>query len=134
MALSFGKASFSPIRGLTWSEEITVLQGRNGPPVDLTGKTCAMNVRTKIGAEDVVMMLDEDNGRLVVEDAENGKVRLLVTADEMLEFPESSYRKAKYVYDAIVITPATGGDAEVREPIIGGKVTVKHAVTRPWEA
>lgn len=130
MALTFAKTSFRVERGLTWSEEVTILQSRNGPPVDLTGKTPVMAIRRKISDATPVMLLSADNGRIVVSDAAAGKVRILVSADATLEFPLNRFRKAKYVYDWLLLS---GNAPEVREPGTSGTITVKHTTTRPWE-
>lgn len=129
MSLTFAKTSFQVQRGLTWSEEITILQSAGGEPVDLTGKELLMQVRRKLGDEVPVLELSSTNGELTVSEPLEGKVRLLVSADRTLDLPLANFKRAKYLYDWILITP---GAPEVREPGTSGSITVRHTVTRPW--
>jgi len=131
MSLSFAKVSYKAIRGMTWNESIQLLD-ETGAPVDLTGSTLMMRLRAAIGDDAYVMELSTSNGRLIADTPEtSGWIKLSISADDMLAFPENNHEITKYVYDATLIR---AGSPEVREPIIGGRVKIQPQVTRSWEA
>lgn len=67
-------------QGSTWLAELTYTDAE-GEPIDLTGAEACMQLRRAAYSEDVVIELDTDNNRIVIEPLA-GKLTLTLTADE----------------------------------------------------
>ena len=116
------------VRGTRWQDQVQLVDKETGDPVDLTGITALiLTIRQRIDGP-AIMELDLDGG-LAIANALLGLVDIDVSSDDTLQFPESSLRRAKYVYDAM-IERAPGW----REPAFAGKLTVLPSITRPWAA
>lgn len=125
MAIRFGKASFSFVRGTKWDDDVILTDQVTGLAINLTGITgMTMRIRKTISSA-ILLELSSANGRLVVVDAVAGRIGIRVLSAITLTLPENSFRKAKYVYDAIIQRTALE-----YEPAVGGKVTVLPQVTR----
>lgn len=129
MAILFGRAQFTVVRGTRWEDDVTVTDRSTGDPVDLTGITgLLMRVREAIEDTDNVIELSLANSRLSVVAATTGIIGIRVDSTTMLDFPENDHQKARYVYDAIIER-----SADEYEAAIEGVVIVLPQVTRPWE-
>jgi hypothetical protein len=129
MAILFGSAQFTVVRGTRWEEDITLTDQVTGDPVDLTGiEGILMRVRESID-DDITLELSVDNGFLVVLSAAAGQLGIRVPSADMLDFPENDHQRARYVYDAVIERTA-----DEYEAAISGTISVLPQVTRPWGA
>lgn len=114
-----GKLNLTIYQGSTFRRVIR-LTDPNGDAIDLSGATARMQVRETIDDEDVLLELNEDNGRATITDAAGGEITLLVEADdtELLDFTTG-------VYD-IEIEYADGSV----DRVLYGKATLSKEVTR----
>ena len=131
MSILFAPLSLNVVRGMTWSELITI-KNNDGTVVDLTGVLdIVMRVRKVINTTTALIEMSKTNGRILVISAALGQIQLLVTGDDTRDnFPSNNNLKATYPYDSVIIRPGT---PQIREPGSSGKVRVKPQVTRPWE-
>lgn len=101
-------------RVITWKSPSLV-------PINLTGWTARMQVRTAVDATDVVLELTTENGRIVLGGVA-GTVTLYVSATDM-----ETILPATYKYDLeLVVTAAT----PVVTRLVEGTLKVKAEVTR----
>lgn len=115
---------------ITWRQPQTtqqVIDDEDGTPVDLTGYTARMQLRTAVDSDAVVLELTTENDRIILGDQEaatptytNGQIRLLVDAETMEDVPA-----AKYKYDLELIS--AGG---IVTRLLQGKIKVVAEVTR----
>lgn len=125
MAIRFAKANFSLVRGTKWEDDVILEDSVTGLAVNLTGITgMLMRIRKTISSA-ILLELSVSNGRLIVVDAVAGRIGFRVLSAITLTLPENSFKRAKYVYDAIIQRTALE-----YEPAVGGKVTVLPQVTR----
>lgn len=89
-----------------------------GDPVDLSGRTARMQLRTSVDADDVTIELTTENGRIAL-GGTSGVVELIIDAEDTAEITPASYK-----YDLEIIT---GND--VRK-ILKGKFKIIAEVTR----
>ncbi len=128
MAILFGRAQFTVVRGTRWSDDVTITDRSTGDPVDLTGVIgITMRIREAID-DDITLELSIGNGRLAVVDPA-GVLGIRVLSADMLDFPENDHQRSRYVYDAVI--ERTAGEYEAA---INGTVVVLPQVTRPWGA
>jgi hypothetical protein len=85
-------------------------------PVNLTGATALMQVRTAVGADEVIVELSTTNGRLTLSSA--GVITMHIDADDVALIPPGTY-----LYD-LFITIGTEP-----EQIIRGKFQVRPSIT-----
>lgn len=111
--------TFRAYQGQTWEEAITI-NNPDGTPVDLTGYTARMHVRGDISDAEPILILDDDNGRLVVSDAAAGELTLLVAAEDMAELP-LFFDVQVWVYDIEIVRVSPAPDY-VRRVMEGGVV------------
>lgn len=129
MAILFGRAFFTVVRGTRWDDDVTLTDQVTGLPVDLVGITALMlRIREDIADAEHILELTLGNG-LVIVDGPTGRIGIRVDSDTTRTFPENDHEKARYVYDAVI--ERTAGEYE---PAIGGLVYVLPQITRPWEA
>jgi len=88
-------------------------------PVDLTGFTGLMHIRSKQPSDEVVLELSTSNGRMVL-GTTNGSVRLDVNGTDT-----AALKKGKYVYDLKLISAGA-----VTTRFIQGKIEIDSQVTR----
>lgn len=88
-------------------------------PVDITGCTARMHIRSAVGASNPLLILTTENGRIQL-GGTAGTVRLMLTAEET-----SAYTAASAVYDLEIVYP----DGRVRR-LMSGSVTLSPGVTR----
>lgn len=93
-------------------------------PMDLTGWTARMQLRTSMTAEDVALELTTENGGIVIDEG-NSTLTILILDDQTSALAIDN-AKTKYVYDLEIIYPST---SYVDCPLYG-KVTVSPEVTR----
>lgn len=115
---------------ITWRQPQTAEQiadDEEGTPVDLTGYTARMHVRTAVDADDTVLELTTENDRIILGDPEsatpvydNGEIRLFVDAETMADVPAATYK-----YDLELVS---SGDVVTR--LLQGKLKVIAEVTR----
>lgn len=91
-----------------------------GNPVNLTGWTFRMQLRSSVSSGTIVLSLTTANSRIVIDDETLGKFRLLVSATDT-----ESVAAGYYVYDLEAVKP--GGEV-IR--LIEGKMQVTAQVTR----
>jgi hypothetical protein len=130
MAILFGRAQFTLVRGTRWADDISLTDRSTGEPVDLTGITgLIMRIREDIADTDNLMELSTDNTRLIVIEPTEGLIGIRVTSEDTRDFPENDHEKARYVYDALIQRTS-----DEYEAALGGAVFVLPQITRPWEA
>ena len=91
-----------------------------GGPIPLTGYTARMQVRANVAAQDVLLELTTENGRLVIDEA-NGEAAIALDADTTAA---CTWRKG--VYDLELVPP--DGKNVIR--LVEGQITVSREVTR----
>lgn len=115
------KLNLSLLQGETFVQVIAWKAGSPTPvPVDLTGCTARMQVRTAVEAPDVVLALSSDDGRIALGGVD-GTLTLSLTAAETAALPP----RLQAVYDLEIVHP----DGTVRR-LMAGKVAVSPEVTR----
>lgn len=67
------------------------LKNANGTPYVLTGKTLEMRIGVGNGSTNI-LPINSTNGRLVITDAVNGIVDLILSQTDMLNFPARTYQ------------------------------------------
>lgn len=116
------------IRGTAWADDVQLVDQATGAPVDLTAITSLqMRIRKSISGPSL-LALDLVDGRLVVADAEEGRIGFRVNSAGTLSLPENRNRPAKYIFDVVIERSA--GEYE---PAVTGKLKVLPSITRPWE-
>lgn len=93
-------------------------------PMDLTGWTARMQLRSSMTADEVALELTTENGGIVI-DEENSTLTILILDDQTSALAIDN-AKTKYVYDLEIVYPTTN---YVDCPLYG-KVTVSPEVTR----
>lgn len=129
-------ASFSlqVVRGATWEDQFDYTDDA-GEPIDLTGYAARMQVRTLDGQfgtsadETLVLELTTENGRLEIDEPEDGRVSLLVAAADTVQLNPDNARKVKLAYSLELFKPA-GEDPEYVIPLVKGTVSVQGETTR----
>lgn len=127
-----GKHNFEVDQGATlqkvfiWRQP-AVAPAEEGDPVDLSGFTARMQLRTAIAATDVALELTTENGRIILGDQEsatptftNGRIALDVAADDMADLASGTY-----FYDIEMVS-----ETDVVTRLLQGKIKVKPEVTR----
>ena len=94
-----------------------------GGPINLTGATCTMDVRSQGDASSLLISLTDQNGRIVLTDAVNGELTLLLSATET-----EPLRPGTYDYDLLCLLTVAPSDT-IRP--IEGTMTVSASVTDP---
>jgi hypothetical protein len=113
-----GKLNLTIYQGRTWRREVRL--ATTAGPVDLSGATLRMHVRTTVEAIMTLLELTEANGRALITDAPAGNITLLVSATDTALLTFSSG-----VYD-LEIEYANG----IVDPLLYGKVNLVKEVTR----
>jgi len=104
-------------QGATWSLEVEYLDN-NDVPINLTGYTGEMQLRTDYSDATADLTLSSANGGIVINGAA-GKVLVTITAAQSRALPQSFY-----LYDLEL----TSGASVIR--LIQGQITVAGEVTR----
>ena len=124
--------SLSLTRGSTWTESFVFSDDETGLPVDLTGFTARMHIRTLAGryglstADTLVMELTTANGRLVITPAD-GQIDLVVSAtDTALLSPLN--KRVRYVYGLELVNAAVSPNVVI--PFLTGRVSVSPEIIR----
>jgi hypothetical protein len=120
---SFPTYSFSFNQGSTFTK-LFVYQNPDGvTPVNLTGKSARMHVRTEVKSPAIVLALDSDgNGITIVPELGQVRLRFSAAQTEALEARD-------YVYDIELFHIDEGEEIVTR--LVEGKITVRPEVTRP---
>lgn len=105
--------------GATWRLPMRYVQGRGGPPVDLSGCTALMQIRATQASATPIAELTTANGRIVL-GGTDGTIGLLLPR-EVTEAIEAR----KGVYDLMLDWP--GGE---RWQLLWGDVTFRPVVSR----
>lgn len=108
-------------KGATFSKGFQWKTGSSPVPVNLTGCTARMQIRKNVNDENILDTLTTENGKLSIEDAVNGKVRINISAAA-----SSAYTFTSGVYDLEIVFPSTGRI----ERIIEGCFSAIPEVTR----
>lgn len=87
-------------QGATFSQQL-LWKGSNGSPVNLSGYTARMSVRTVPASNTVAISLTTENGRITLGGAA-GTINLLVAASDMVTLTDGIY-----VYDLEMVTGST---------------------------
>lgn len=87
-----GKLNLTIYQGATFKRVMRLKDSANAA-IDLTGSTVRMHVRATMSDTTTIIELDEDNGRAVVSDAENGEITLLISDEDtaLLDFTSGVY-------------------------------------------
>jgi hypothetical protein len=120
MSYEAGTWELKARQGSTYTETLTVTNTINGvkTPLDLTGYTARMMVRTHPSSTDVVLTLTTENGKISIIGS-SGTITLNVSATEMDAVTARSYR-----YDLEIVNGSTV------IPLLEGAFTVKPQVTK----
>jgi len=105
-------------QGSTWSQEV-IWKNNDNSPVNVTGYSASMQIRTTIASPTSLMDLTSANSKIVVGGV-NGKFTITITAAEA-----AALSWVTAVYDLEIISP---GGTVIR--ILKGSVTVDPEVTR----
>lgn len=108
-------------QGATFRRTIIYNDPVTGDPVNLTGYTARMHLRTVVTSEDIVLELTTENGRLTI-DPLIGKIIVEVEATAMEDVVAG-----RYVYDLELVS---ADDPPVVMRLIEGRIKVKAEVTR----
>lgn len=130
MAILFGSARFTLVRGTRWTDDVVLTDSVTQGPIDLTGLVGAI-MRVREAADDTAHLLELSvaNGMLVIVDATGGTIGIRVPSAVTRTFPENSNESALYVYD--VVLERSAGEYEAA---VAGKINVRPQITRPWAA
>lgn len=115
------KVNINILQGETFTRVDTWKAGApNYTPVDLTGCTARMQIRTAVESAEVVLELSTDNGRITLGGAA-GTITMRLTAAETAALPP----RLQAVYDLEIVH----SNGDVRR-LMAGKVSVSPEVTR----
>lgn len=119
-------------RGKTWAETFMYLDETTAAPVDLTGYTARMQIRTLTGrtglttTTTLVMELTTADGRLIITPL-TGQIDLMVSAiDTALLSPLN--KRIRYVYELELVDPTES--PEIVIPFLTGRISVYPEVSR----
>lgn len=90
-------------KGSDFTKGIQWKTGATPTPVDLTDCTARMQIRKNVNDTVVLDTLTTENNKLVIEDAEQGKIRIDIPADV-----STAYAFTSGVYDLEIVFPVTG--------------------------
>jgi len=107
------------LQGETWRRDLVWKAGVPAVPVDLTGCTARMHVRTRVESPDVLLELSSGNGKITLGTV-GGDITLRLTA---LETAAIAWPRG--VYDLEIVH----ADGTVRR-LVEGSVKVRPEVTR----
>lgn len=105
------------LQGATFVREV-VWQESDGTPINLTGRGGRMQVRATVDAEEVLVELTHENGRLSLQD-ETGVIEMHIDAATTAALPAGRHR-----YDLEILT------GETVDRILQGAFVVDPEVTR----
>lgn len=108
-------------KGATFSKGFQWKTGSSPVPVNLTGCTARMQIRKNVNDTTILDSLTTENGKLIIEDAVNGKVRINIVPEV-----STTYTFTSGVYDLEIVFPTTGRI----ERIIEGCFSAVPEVTR----
>ena len=94
-----------------------------GGPIDLTGATCTMDIRSQGDGTALLISLTTGNGRIVLSDAANGELTLTISAVDT-----TPLRPGEYDYDLLCLLSVAPPDTI--KPI-QGTVIVTASVSDP---
>lgn len=133
-----GSYGLAAVRGATWEEEF-VYADESGQPIDLTGYEARMQVRALEGqyglteATTLVMELTTENGLLMWDTADEGRLRITVSAKDSVALNPDNLKKTRHCYSLELYRPA-GVDPDTEPeyviPLVQGKVSVLGETTR----
>lgn len=102
----------------------------DGTPLDLTGWSAEMQVRSNIGGAVAVFTLtatpNANDSYIEITDAEAGEVEVFVSNDDLALIPEASDTSESVSYSYDIVLTDTAGDFM---PFVGGGFTVIPGVT-----
>lgn len=107
-------------QGATFSYTVTWKDSKR-TPINVTGYTARMHVRSSKTASTTILVLTTENGRISVSSPTNGEFTLTVSATDMAAILED-----RYVYDLEIIAPITG----IVTRLIYGNFVVRAEITR----
>lgn len=122
------------VRGATWEDTFDYADDA-GVPIDLTGYSARMQVRTMAGQygtstdDTLVLELTTANGMLSIDDPTDGRVTLKVPAEDTLALNPGNVRKARLAYSLELFMPA-GASPEYVIPLVRGTISVQGETTR----
>lgn len=108
-------------KGSTYSKSLQWKTGTPALPVNITGCTARMQVRPTVEDSSVLDTLTTENGKIVITDATQGKLRINLTAAQT-----AAYMFTQGAYDLEIVYP--GGEPVYR--LIEGCFSVDLEVTR----
>lgn len=119
MSMTPGNLDLVIYQGATF-KKVVRLTDSTPAAIDLTGATARMQIRAALADETALIELTEANGRALVTDAENGKITLLITAEDTaaLDFTKGVYDMEIEYSDGTV------------DRVLEGKVKLSKEVTR----
>jgi hypothetical protein len=117
--LPIAVADICIFKGGTFNQTLFYETGEPSSPVDLSGYTAKMQVRSKPESKAVILELSTSNGRIVLNET-TGSIRLFVAATDTENL--SSCKDA--VYDLFLYNGAT------KTPVLKGNVIISETVTK----
>jgi hypothetical protein len=121
--LPIAQADICIFQGATFDQVLYYETGEPSTPVDLTGYTAKMQIRSKPESKAVILELSTDvgNGRITLNySGNNGAIRLFISAADTANLSVCD----KAVYDLFLYNGA------VKLPILSGNVIISKTVTR----
>jgi len=117
--LPIAEADIVIFQGATLNQTLFYEVGEPPTPVDLSGYSAKMHIRSKPESKALILELSTDNGRIVLNEA-TGSIRLLVSASDT----ENLSVCDKAVYDLEITT------GSITTRILQGNVIISPSVTR----
>lgn len=114
MAYKAGPHNMTARQGSTFTETMNVKV--NGSPMNLTGYTARMMVRTRPSDETVILSLTTENGKITITGAA-GQLTLLVSAAEMDGIAARTYRYDLELDNGSQVIPLLEGQFKVEPQV-----------------
>jgi hypothetical protein len=121
--MAFPTYNFSFNQGATFQKQLVYRQPDGTTPVDLTGYSARMHLRTDIKSPEIVLNLTTENGGIEIA-PDIGRLTIKFTAAQT-----EVIHAREYVYD-IELYRQVGQEVIVTR-LIEGKITLRPEVTRP---
>ena len=117
--LPIAEADIVIFQGATFDQTLFYETGEPSVPVDLSGYSAKMHIRSKPESKALILELSTDNGRLVLNET-TGSIRLFISASDTATLSVCD----KAVYDLELTTGA------ITTRILQGNVIISPEVTR----
>ena len=116
--LPIAEADICIFQGATFNQTLFYETGEPSAPVDLTGYTAKMHIRSKPESKALILELSTDNGRIVLNDT-TGSIQLFISDEDTASLSVCN----KAVYDLVLYNGA------ITTRIMQGNVIISPRVT-----